>query len=93
LAIYAGDEEALKNLERCRINPDFTQTLRNDLEFYIPQLCSFLFDPNCTQEVSDEVFNFLMVACSINFFFSHRVWFFMQGQLSDKTLAPQIQNK
>ena len=39
-----NDEEAILGLESIRLNPNLVSEnkLRNDLEFYIPQLCTFL---------------------------------------------------
>ena len=41
--LYKHNESAPKLLERVRINPDLHKNafLRIDLEFFIPQLCSF----------------------------------------------------
>ena len=36
LQLYAHQENAVKDLEQCRINPDFNSPFRNDLEYYIP---------------------------------------------------------
>lgn len=36
MKLYAHKKEAIKELESCRINPDFTSKFRNDLEFCIP---------------------------------------------------------
>jgi hypothetical protein len=40
LKLYDGEDDPFENLEGCRINPDFTSEnpLRNDLEYFIPQL-------------------------------------------------------
>ena len=51
--------------------------MRNDLEFYIPQLCSVYMhgeidDPN-------DLINLIVMASKSNIFFSHRVWFFFQS--------------
>lgn len=34
--LYAHDMKAIRDLEKVRVNPDFTSRIRNDLEFYIP---------------------------------------------------------
>lgn len=36
LKLYAHKSGAIQELENCRINPDFSTKIRNDLEFYIP---------------------------------------------------------
>lgn len=41
LKLYAGDQDVVDELELVRLNPDFTNIVRNDLEFYLPQLCSY----------------------------------------------------
>lgn len=43
MSLYAHQDNAIENLEaNCRLNPDFASPFRNDLEFCIPQICSFL---------------------------------------------------
>lgn len=74
IKLYAHKKGAIQELERCRINPDFNEKVRNDLEFYIPQLCSVYMhgeidDPN-------DLINLIVMASKSNIFFSHRVWFF-----------------
>ena len=42
MRLYAHQPDAIKDLkELCRVNPDFNSNYRNDLEFYIPQICTF----------------------------------------------------
>ena len=36
IRLYAHDHEAVKHLEKVRVNPDFTSRFRSDLEFFIP---------------------------------------------------------
>lgn len=36
IRLYAHDREAVKDLEKVRVNPDFTSRFRSDLEFFIP---------------------------------------------------------
>ena len=36
IRLYAHDTSAIEDLEKVRVNPDFTSEFRNDLEFYIP---------------------------------------------------------
>lgn len=36
LKLYAHKDGAIRDLEMCRINPDFGSSQRFDLEFYIP---------------------------------------------------------
>jgi len=34
--MYAHEPGAIKELEKCRINPNFNSLFRDDLEFFIP---------------------------------------------------------
>ena len=53
------------------------QGKRNDLEFYIPQLCNFnLFGG---QEQVAKFFFLLCNACYASFFFAHHVYWFMRS--------------
>lgn len=75
LRLYAH-ENCIDELKECRLNPDFTNLigkLRNDLEFYIPQLVSFFLFGNF--EHNQSLLKFILLASSSNFFFSHLVWF------------------
>ena len=55
------------------MNPDYTEQVRTDLEFYIPQLCSYyLKEPQ-----EEELAKFIILACQSSIFFSHRVMFFL----------------
>lgn len=74
IRLYAHQPGAIKNLEKCRINPNFRSKFRDDLEFYIPQLCSFYLKGDIEDPMS--LFNVIILASQTNFFFSHRVWFF-----------------
>jgi hypothetical protein len=46
LKLYAHSPDAINELQLARVNPDFNQNIRNDLEFYIPQLCSMYLQGN-----------------------------------------------
>lgn len=77
IKLYAHKDDAIRDLEKCRINPDFNSKVRNDLEFYIPQICSVYIhgeidDPN-------DLINLIVMASKSNIFFSHRIWFFFQS--------------
>ena len=42
MRLYAHQGDAIKDLkELCRVNPDYNSSYRNDLEFYVPQICTF----------------------------------------------------
>lgn len=37
MRLYAHQSDAIRDLkELCRVNPDFSSSFRNDLEFYVP---------------------------------------------------------
>ena len=46
MRMYAHQPGAIADLEKCRVNPDFNSVFRDDLEFFIPQLCSFYLKGN-----------------------------------------------
>ena len=82
-------KSVIHELEKVRINPNLIKNnkkkfakeilIRNDLEFYIPQICSFLlFGEN---ELIDELLAFLCKACYCSFFFAHRVLWFLKSML------------
>ena len=79
--LFINDEEAITGLESVRLNPNLVSEnkLRNDLEFYIPQLCTFLL----FGEMKDieEFFVFLCKACNLSFFFAHRVHWFLSAMI------------
>ena len=76
LANMWAHKPVIKDLENVRINPNLIRKekinslsnviIRNDLEFYIPQLCSFIiFGEN---ELVDELLSFLCKSCYCSFF-------------------------
>ena len=71
----------IKELENIRLNPNLVSEkgLRNDLEFYIPQLCTFLIFGD--YEVVEELLAFLCKACYASFFFAHRIVWFLKSLL------------
>ena len=70
----------IDDLKKVRLNPNLIlleSGQRNDLEFYIPQLCNFnLFGG---QEQVAKFFFFLCNACYACFFFAHRVYWYMRS--------------
>ena len=68
--LFVNDEEAILGLESIRLNPNLVSEnkLRNDLEFYIPQLCTFLLFGDMKD--IEEFFVFLCKACNLSFFCS-----------------------
>ena len=79
MRMYAHQAGAAKDLEKCRVNPDFNSPFRDDLEFFIPQLCSFYLKGN--MEDLNDLFNVIIRSSQTNFFFSHRVWFFFHSAM------------
>jgi hypothetical protein len=79
IRLYAHDSNALKQLESIRVNPDFTSQFRSDLEFFIPQLCSFYVEGDF--EHPKDLVNLIVMAASSSFYFSHRTWFFFSSLL------------
>ena len=77
-----ADEDTIKGLGDFRINPNLVSQnkLRNDLEFYIPQLCTFLLFGDIKS--IDEFFVFLCNACNASFFFAHRVHWFLSAMIN-----------
>ena len=80
--LFINEEDAISALESIRLNPNLVSEnkLRNDLEFYIPQLCTFLL----FGEVKDieEFFVFLCKVCNASFFFAHRVHWFLSAMIN-----------
>jgi hypothetical protein len=81
IRLYAHDPHAVKQLERVRVNPDFTSRFRNDLEFFIPQLCCFYLKGDSGESQQEELVNLIVMASTSSFFYSHRIWFFYQSML------------
>lgn len=71
----------MQELSVCRINPNLRSTVRKDLEFFIPQICSLLLQGYYPKQ--DELIRFILSA-SREFHFSHRVLFFLQSILLEK---------
>ena len=77
-----ADEEAIEALGDFRLNPNLVSEnkLRNDLEFYIPQLCTFLLFGDIKS--IEEFFVFLCKVCNASFFFAHRVHWFLSAMIN-----------
>lgn len=90
IKLYAHKSDAIYDLEKCRINPDFNSDIRIDLEFYIPQICSMVMhldDPH-------DVINLILNASKQSNFFSHRILFFFQSTIFSKDeLGKRKQNE
>ena len=79
LKLYAKEDRIVEELEKVRLNPDFTSIYRNDLEFYLPQLCSYCL----YEDENNEIKNFIVLAAQSNIFFLHRVLFFIESLQSE----------
>ncbi|CAD8156732.1 unnamed protein product [Paramecium pentaurelia] len=87
IRLYISDNKtkAIEMLQRCRINPNFQMNLiRNDLEYYIPQLINFMVFHQQLQD--DRLIEFIIKASSIDFFFAHLVYF--QLKSLSKIISP-----
>ena len=79
--LFANVDNAIEALESIRLNPNLVSEnkLRNDLEFYIPQLCTFLLFGEV--KAIEEFFVFLCKVCNASFFFAHRVHWFLLAMI------------
>ena len=90
--LYRHKPMAYNLLLRVRLNPDFSQgvNVRSDLEFFIPQLCSFYLTNELDDQEEEHIRDVLCKACQVNFFFAHRVWFFLCSNLEHIKEETQI---
>lgn len=84
-------QNVIADLNKVRINPkiennyyennnyDDLISIRDDLEFYIPQLCLFIVFGEF--ELVEELLSFLCKACYSSFFFAHKVLWFLKSML------------
>ena len=80
---FVKSEDAMNELKKVRLNPDLDKIkgkIRNDLEFYIPQLCNFILFGDV--EDIEEFFAFLCRAANLNFFFAQRVHWFLSAMIN-----------
>jgi hypothetical protein len=87
IKLYSDNPFAMEELAKCRINPNLKSKQRRDLEFYIPQICSFYLQGYFSNV--EALVNFIFQA-SGEYHFSHRVLFFFSSILFDK-LTPEKQ--
>ena len=80
--LFINEEDAIEGLKNIRLNPNLVSEnkLRNDLEFYIPQLCTFLLFGDF--KALEEFFVFLCRVCNSSFFFAHRVYWFLSAMIN-----------
>ena len=77
MRLFTEEKDAVESLESCRLNPDFTESIRTDLEFYIPQLLSYYLWAECDEARANDLALFIVMACKSYRYFSHRVMFFL----------------
>lgn len=82
IQLYSCQKDSIENLATCRINPDLKAPMRRDLEFFIPQLCSFYLQGHFDR--TDQLVELLVQASRSNFYFSQQVWFFFSAVLYNK---------
>ena len=80
--LFSNKDGSISALESIRLNPNLVSVnkLRNDLEFYIPQLCTFLLFGE--MKAIEEFFVFLCKVCNASFFFAHRVHWFLSAMIN-----------
>jgi phosphatidylinositol 4-kinase len=80
--LFTNKDGSIQALESIRLNPNLVSAnkLRNDLEFYIPQLCTFLLFGE--MKAIEEFFVFLCKVCNASFFFAHRVHWFLSAMIN-----------
>ncbi|CAG9313004.1 PI4KB_4 [Blepharisma stoltei] len=70
-------QHVISDLEKCQVSPDFRKKKREDLEFYVPQLCNLLLfgflDHN------EDLIRAVLEFCKTSFHFSHRVYWFLKS--------------
>ena len=73
----AADQFTREDYDGLQIEPNLHRVSRDDLEFYVPQLVNFLLFGEYEQQKSEEMILFLLNACMIDFYFAHRVHWFL----------------
>lgn len=76
LDLYAA-EDVIEGLMSCTLMPDFSDERRDDLEFYVPQLCNFLLYREFKH--SDDLLKCLLECCRSSFYFAHRMFWFLNS--------------
>ena len=81
--LFSNEDNAIEDLQSIRLNPNLVSEnkLRNDLEFYIPQLCTFVLFGEV--KAIEEFFVFLCKVCNASFFFAHRVHWFLSAMINN----------
>lgn len=87
--IFGGLSNRFDEMRTCRINADYYASKRNDLEFFIPQLCSYAFDDSKPKTLRDCMIGILMEASYASFYFSHKLAFFLHSYEGDPVLSDE----
>ncbi len=67
--------------------------MRDDLEFYLPQLCCMFLKGNMPKDMEENFTEFIILASQSSFFFAHRVYFFFNSNIvNDDPDASEISN-
>lgn len=83
--LYKHKTHAISHLQRVRLNPDFAKKSgeRRDLEFYLPQLASFYLSNDLPIEAQNQLVSTLLQASKRNFYFAHRLWYFLNSNITE----------
>ena len=79
----AADQFTQADYEGLQISPNLHKATRDDLEFFIPQLVNFVLFGDYEEKKTEDLLLFLINACVIDFYFAHRVhWFLWSNDFS-----------
>ena len=81
--LYASNtsiDKVIDQLHQIRLNPNYLIKFRTDLEFYIPQLCTYLLFGGKNE--IEEFFVLLCQACELSHFFGHRIHWFLAAMIN-----------
>ena len=72
-----------------RINPIINNEERDDLQYFIPQIITYMvIEKNLSDQ---ELVSFILKGCVTDFYFAHRVYFYLKS-LSEDHLGQKISN-
>lgn len=76
-----------ESLKSKRLNPLEGSVVRDDIEYYIPQLITFLAFQKDLEDA--DLVEFLMRACELHFLFSHSCYFYLNsiGKVGEARIA------
>lgn len=86
IKIFSNNSEAIKILRSCRITPQLNKD-RSDIEFFIPQLCSYLISKDNKPETKHVLIKFLREISRLSYNFSHRLLFYVKAMLANDLLS------